>query len=48
MILSIETAEAFSIGTESLESLGYKNEQELEEALIPLMQEMDPDDFMTT
>ena len=39
MTLSLETAEVCSIGTEPLEILGFKNQRELEAALIPLMQE---------
>ena len=45
-MLSLETAELDSIGTESLEVLGYKNERELEEALIPLMQEIEREDLI--
>ena len=39
MTFSLGTVQACSIGTESLEVLGFKNEKELEEALISLMQE---------
>ena len=45
MTISIETDEFCSIGTESLELLGFRNEKELEEALIPLMQEIRQDDL---
>ena len=34
------------MGTESLEVLGFKNETELEEALIPLMQDQEPYDLI--
>ena len=43
MTLELETVEVCSIGKESLEVLGFKNERELEEALIPLMQEQEID-----
>ena len=46
MSLSIEKTEGYSMGTEPIEVLGFKNESELEEALIPLMQDIGPDDFM--
>ena len=48
MTLSLETVEIDSIGAEPLEVLGFKNQRELEEALIPLMQkkEIDPGDIM--
>ncbi len=39
MTFSLETVQACSKGTESLEVLGFKNEKELEEALISLMQD---------
>ena len=39
MTFSLETLHVCSIGTESLEVLGFKNEKELEEALISLMKE---------
>lgn len=39
MTLSLKTVEICSTGKESLEVLGFKNERELEEALIPLMEE---------
>ena len=39
MTFSLGTVQACSIGTESLEVLGFKNEKELEEALISLMKE---------
>ena len=41
MTISLETPEVCSIGTEPLEILGFKTEKELEEALIPLMQEIE-------
>ena len=47
MSLPIEKTEAYSIGTEPIEVLGFKNRSELEEALIPLMQEIDPDDLLS-
>lgn len=34
------------MGTEPIEVLGFKNKSELEEALIPLMQEIEPDDLL--
>lgn len=37
----MKTVEVCSIGKESLEVLGFQNERELEEALIPLMQEQE-------
>ncbi len=43
MTTSLETAEVYSIGTEPLDVLGFKNERELEEALIPLMEEIEQD-----
>ncbi len=46
MSLSIEKTEAYSIGTEPIEILGFTNESELEEALIPLMQVIEPDDSL--
>ncbi len=46
MSVSIEKAEDSSMGTEPLEVLGFKNESELEEALIPLMQDIKPDDLL--
>ena len=41
MTISLESTEIFSVGTEPLEVLGFKNERELEQALIPLMQEIE-------
>ena len=41
MSLSLKTVEVCSTGKESLEFLGFNNEKELEEALIPLMQEQE-------
>ena len=38
MTLSLDTAEVFSTGNEPLEVLGFKNEKDLEEALVLLMQ----------
>ena len=46
MSLSIEKTKCYSIGTEPIELLGFKNESELEEALIPLMQDIQPDDLL--
>ena len=46
MSLSIEKAESCSIGTEPIEVLGFKNKSELEEALIPLMQDIEPYDLL--
>ena len=46
MSLSIEKTEGYSMGTEPLEVLGFKNESELEEALIPLMQDIELDDLL--
>ena len=46
MSLSIEKAEGYSMGTEPIEVLGFKNERELEDALIPLMQDIEPDDLL--
>ncbi len=46
MSLSIEKTEDYSMGTEPIEVLGFKNKSELEEALIPLMQEIEPDDLL--
>ena len=46
MSLSIQKAECYSIGTEPIEVLGFKNESELEEALIPLMQDIEPDNLL--
>ncbi len=34
------------MGTEPIEVLGFKNEGELEEALRPLMQDIDPDELL--
>ena len=46
MSLSIEKTEGYSMGTETIEVLGFKNECDLEEALIPLMQDIEPDDVL--
>ena len=46
MSLSTEKDEGYSMGTEPMEVLGFKNKGELEEALIPLMQEIEPDDLL--
>ena len=46
MSLSIEKTEDYSMGTETLEVLGFKNQSELEEALIPLMKEIEADDLL--
>ena len=46
MSLSIEKTEGYSMGTEPIEVLGFKNQSELEEALIPLMQEIEPYDLL--
>ena len=46
MSLSIEKIEHYSMGTEPMEVLGFKNESELEEALIPLMQHIEPDNLL--
>tara|TARA_B100000029_G_scaffold276273_1_gene270881 strand:- start:416 stop:562 length:147 start_codon:yes stop_codon:yes gene_type:complete len=46
MSLSIEKTKGYSMGTEPIEVLGFKSESELEEALIPLMQDMEPDDLL--
>ena len=46
MTVSLKTAEVSSLGTEPLDVLGFKNETELEEALIPLMEEIDQEDLM--
>ncbi len=35
-----------SIGTEALEALGFDNEKSLEEALVPLMQELEQEYLM--
>ena len=47
MVLSLETSEVYSIGTEPAEVLGFKNERELDEVLIPLMQEIEGADLTT-
>ena len=46
MTLSLETAEACSLGNEPLEILGFKSERDLEEALIPLMQSNESEDLL--
>ena len=46
MSLSIEKTEGYSMGTEPIEVLGFKNQSELEEALIPLMKDIEPDDLL--
>ncbi len=46
MSLSIDKTEDSSMGTEPIEVLGFKNENELEEALIPLMKEIESDDLL--
>ncbi len=46
MSLSIEKTDSYSMGTEPIEALGFINESELEEALIPLMQDIEPDDLV--
>ena len=46
MSLSIEKTEGYSIGTEPIEILGFNSKSELEEALIPLMQEIELDDLL--
>ena len=46
MSLSIEKTDGYSMGTEPIETLGFINESELEEALIPLMQDIEPDDSL--
>ena len=49
MTLSLEAVEVYSIGTESLEVLGFTNERDLEAALIRLMQdqeEIEPEDLI--
>ena len=46
MSLSIEKTDSYSMGTEPIEVLGFKSESELEEALIPLMQEIEPDHLL--
>ena len=46
MSLSIEKTDGYSMGTEPIEVLGFINERELEEALIPLMQDIEPDDLL--
>ena len=46
MSLSIDKTEGSLIGTEPFEVLGFKNESELEEALIPLMQDIKPDELL--
>ena len=46
MSLSIEKTDSYSMGTEPIEALGFTNERELEEALIPLMQDIEPYDLL--
>ena len=46
MSLSIEKTDGCSMGTEPIEALGFINERELEEALIPLMQDIEPDNLL--
>ena len=46
MSLSIEKTDSYSMGTEPIETLGFINESELEEALIPLMQDIEPYDLL--
>ena len=46
MSLSMEKTEGSSMGKEPIEVLGFKNESELEEALIPLMQDIEPDNLL--
>ena len=46
MSLSIEKTKSCSMGTEPIEVLGFKSESELEEALIPLMQDIEPYDLL--
>lgn len=48
MSISLDTIEISSIGTEPIEVLGFKNEIELEEALIPLMKEIESDELIRT
>ena len=48
MSISLNTIEISSMGTEPLEVLGFKNEIELEEALIPLMKEIKSDELTST
>ena len=46
MSLSIEKTDGYCMGTEPIEALGFKSESELEEALIPLMQDIEPYDLL--
>ena len=46
MTISLETTEIASIGTEPPEILGFKSERELEEALVPLMQDIEQVDLI--
>ena len=46
MAISLESTEICSIGKEPLEVLGFKNERELDQALIPLMQEIEEEDLI--
>ncbi len=41
MTIALETGEVCSLGSEPIEVLGFKSEQDLEEALAPLMQEIE-------
>ncbi len=45
MTISLEKEEESSIGNEPLEVLGFSNERQLEEALLPLMQEIKQDEL---
>ena len=46
MVHSGETTEVYSIGTEPAQVLGFVNERDLEEALIPLMEEIEQKDLI--
>ena len=46
MTLSLKTADVYALGTEPIEILGFKNERELEEALLPLMQDIEQEGFI--
>ena len=46
MSLSIEKTKGYSMGTEPIEVLDFKNESKLEAALMPLIQDIEPDDLI--
>ena len=48
MTISLHPSEIFSIGNEPLEVLGFQNERDLEDALIPLMQEIDKEELIAS